>query len=66
MVRHEACPRCGGQLIDWQDSDSSCLQCGYVAHRLSSWSADLIGRNIKPESGDEPEASEEREPPTPE
>ncbi len=65
MVRHEACLRCGGQLIGWKDSDTSCLQCGYVAHLRSLWAADLLGREIDLERESGPEASKESEPRTP-
>lgn len=33
MVDHERCPRCGGQLIGWNDAEVSCLQCGHVPYQ---------------------------------
>lgn len=33
MVDHEQCPRCGGQLIGWNEAEVSCLQCGHVPHQ---------------------------------
>jgi uncharacterized protein (DUF983 family) len=32
-MRHNPCPRCGGQLFDFEDHEKSCLQCGYIEHR---------------------------------
>lgn len=63
-MRHNPCPRCGGQLIGWKHSDITCLQCGYVVDLRSLWTADLVGREIDLESEAEQEPSEEREPRT--
>ena len=54
MVRHEPCPRCGGQLIGWNDSDTSCLQCGHVVYPRSTWSSELLGQDIDLEREAEP------------
>jgi hypothetical protein len=32
MVRHNPCPRCGGQLLGWNDIEKSCLQCGHIVY----------------------------------
>jgi len=46
MVRHEACPRCGGQLIGWNDSDTSCLQCGHVVYRSDRLGSNLLEHDV--------------------
>ena len=33
MARHEPCPRCGGQLLGWNNVEKSCLQCGNIIYR---------------------------------
>lgn len=33
MTGHEPCPRCGGQLLTWNNADKSCLQCGNIVYR---------------------------------
>lgn len=33
MVGHNPCPRCGGQLLGWNDVEKSCLQCGHIVYR---------------------------------
>ena len=46
MVRHEACPRCGGQLIGWNDSDTSCLQCGHVVYSSNRLGSNLLQHDV--------------------
>ena len=36
MARHNPCPRCGGQLVGWNDPDTSCLQCGHIVYRRTA------------------------------
>lgn len=33
MIGHNPCPRCGGQLLSWNDIEKSCLQCGHIVYR---------------------------------
>ena len=51
MARQEACPRCGGQLIGWNDSDTSCLQCGHVVYPSNRLGSNLLGRYVDTEPG---------------
>ena len=46
MVRHEACPHCGGQLIGWNDSDTSCLQCGHVVYPSNRLGSNLLEHDV--------------------
>lgn len=32
MIGHNPCPRCGGQLLGWNDVEKSCLQCGHIVY----------------------------------
>ncbi len=31
-MRHNPCPRCGGQMIGSSGTDTSCLQCGHIVY----------------------------------
>lgn len=42
MARHDPCPRCGGQLIGWNSSDTSCLQCGHIVYPRSPLGVGLL------------------------
>ena len=64
MVKHEACPRCEGQLIGWNDSDTSCLQCGYVVYSSNRLGSNLLGRDvdIEPDNPQPPNTQKTRTP----
>ncbi len=38
MAKKGRCPRCQGQMLDWDEGDRLCLQCGHVIHCGSIWS----------------------------
>ena len=65
MTRHEACPRCGGQLIGWKDSDTSCLQCGHLVYTSNRLSLNLLEHDVDIES-DKPEPPNTHKTRTPE
>ncbi len=65
MARHTPCPRCGGQLIGWNDSDTSCLQCGHIIHPRSPWAADLLRHGVDLEGKGIPKPPEEANSRTP-
>ena len=64
MAKDEACPRCGGQLIGWNDSDTSCLQCGHVVYPSNRLGSSLLGRyvDIEPDKSEPPNAPKTRTP----
>ena len=64
MAKYEACPRCGGQLIGWNDSDISCLQCGHVVYPSNRLGSNLLGRYVEtePDKPGLPDAPKNRTP----
>ncbi len=59
MAKHTPCPRCGGQLIDWNNADTSCLQCGHVVYPRSPLGVALLGLSS------DVERESEQKPPNP-
>ncbi len=64
MVRHEACPHCRGQLMGWNDSDTSCLQCGHVVYPSNQLGSNLLEHDvdIDPDKTERPNTQKTRTP----
>ncbi len=66
MANHTPCPRCGGQLINWNNADTSCLQCGHVVYPRTPLGASLLRLSSdverKGERNHPPEARKTRTP----
>ena len=64
MSRPNPCPHCGGQLIGWSDSDTSCLQCGHVVYPSNRLGWNLLERNvdIDPDKTEPPNTQKTRTP----
>ena len=62
--RARLCPRCGGQLIGWNSSDTRCLQCGHIVYPRSPPGALLRASSDFEREGEQkqPEARKTRTP----
>ena len=60
-MRHDPCPRCGGQMFGSGDTDISCLQCGHIVYP-KRWSPLLqrLGLEISLEDDTEPARREDQ------
>lgn len=66
MAKHTPCPHCGGQLINWNNADTSCLQCGHIVYTRSPLGAALLGLSSDVKRDSEQEAPNLRNTRTPE
>ncbi len=66
MANHMPCPHCGGQLINWNNADTSCLQCGHVVYPRTPLGASLLRLSSDVERESEQKAPTPRSTRTPE